>query len=461
MKIFTAPLSTETHTFPPAPTGDAGLEKFGIFLAALENEPMSPTWKSVATAAAGKPLRALGSLGLSLLAGDLPLPCAVLKESALLHNAEWMRGFVERAGASLCPHGKTTMAPQLFDRQLRAGAWGLTAATAAHVRTYRRFGVSRVLLANQLVGRANVDLVFDELQADPSFDFYLLVDSIDGLDALRSAARTRGLERPLQALLEVGVAGGRTGVRSLEEAVALGRALRDGGPEVALRGIEAFEGLLGGKDESAVELAVHAMLDTVVAVARQGFAERWFAPGEVILSAGGSSFFDLAAQVLGDAAAPGAVRVVLRSGCYLSHDVFHYGRQQARMRQRSGSLWGPQPGLRNALEVWAAVQSVPEPARAICSLGKRDISYDLSLPQPLWWFRPGRDDAVQTVPGGLAITALNDQHAYLDGAGVTQLRVGDLLGFGVAHPCTTFDKWPLLHTVDDAYRVTGGVRTFF
>jgi D-serine dehydratase len=156
------------------------------------------------------------------------------------------------------------------------------------------------------------------------------------------------------------------------------------------------------------------------------------------------------------------MRVVLRSGCYLSHDSLHYERMQSRIRQRSAALWGQGPGLLNALEVWAHVQALPEPGRAICALGKRDLSHDLELPQPLWWFRPGLHDAPQAAAPTLRVTALNDQHAFVDGPqGDLAWRVGDLVGFGVGHPCTTFDKWPLLYTVDDGYRVLDGVRTFF
>jgi D-serine dehydratase len=373
-----------------------------------------------------------------------------------------MQRFTERAGVLLCPHGKTTMAPQLFQRQLARGAWGITAATAAQVRTCRQFGVPRVLLANQLVGRANIDLVFDELQADPDFDFYLLVDSVAGVALLQEALARRPLSRPLQVLLEVGAPGGRTGVRSVDEGIALARAVRDAAPAIALHGIETFEGIHGGDDHARIELAVLAMLATVESLAKVGCEEGWFAPGPVILSAGGSAFFDLAAGVLAAVSGGRELQVVLRSGCYLSHDSLHYARMQGRIRQRSTALWGEGPGLRNALEVWAHVQSRPEGGRAICGLGKRDLSHDLELPQPLWWFRPALHDTPQAVAPSLRVTALNDQHAFVDGPeDELPWEVGDLVGFGVGHPCTTFDKWPLLYVVDDGGRVVDGIRTFF
>ena len=435
-------------------------------LDAIEDAPLAGTLKGLPADAEGRLLRSLGAMGLSLLNGDMPLPAAVLKDSALTHNARWMREFTARAGVSLAPHGKTTMAPQLFQRQFDEGAWGMTAATAAHVRSYRRFGVPRVLLANQLLGKADLELVFRELESDEDFDFYALVDSAAGLDLLRRAALARGLKRPLQVLLEVGTPGGRTGVRGVEDGLALGRLIRAAAPTIALRGVEAFEGVYSGDDTARVELGALTMVETVAELARAGCAEGWFAPGEVLLTAGGSAFFDTAAKTLAAVDGTGtghALRVVLRSGCYLSHDSLQYERMQDRMRQRAGALWGEGPGLRNAIEVWAQVQSVPEAGRAICTAGKRDLSYDACLPQPLWWFRPGQHDAPQATPAEWAVTKLNDQHAFVDakGGAALPLQVGDLIAFGVGHPCTTFDKWPLLYLVDDGYRVTGGVRTFF
>ncbi len=431
-------------------------------LTALRRQALPATLKGLPAPAVGQGLDALGALHLSLLGGDLPLPVAVLKQTALEHNGRWMRDFAARADVSLCPHGKTTMAPQLFQRQFDDGAWGITAATASHVRTYRQFGVPRIILANQLVGRANIELVFDEIEADPDFDFYLLVDSLAALATLQAALVERPLSRPLQVLLEVGTAGGRTGVRSAAQGLELGRALCAAGPAIALRGLETFEGVHGGDDHARVEIAVLAMMDRVAELASAGCDESWFAPGDVVLSAGGSAFFDMAANVLGAVSDKRRMRVVLRSGCYLSHDSLHYARMQSRIRQRAGALWGQGPGLRNALEVWAHVQSLPEPGRAICALGKRDLSHDLELPQPLWWFRPGLHDAPQAVASTLRVTALNDQHAFVDSSdGSVPWRVGDLVGFGVGHPCTTFDKWPLLYTVDDGYRVLDGIRTFF
>ncbi len=117
--------------------------------------------------------------------------------------------------------------------------------------------------------------------------------------------------------------------------------------------------------------------------------------------------------------------------------------------------------LQAALEVWAAVQSRPEPDLAFATLGKRDVSHDWDMPKPLKWLRPSAMNAPEPLPEGHSVVRLNDQHAYLKIPTQSPLRVGDLVGFGISHVCTTFDKWRCLLVVDDSYRVTGAVRTFF
>ena len=117
------------------------------------------------------------------------------------------------------------------------------------------------------------------------------------------------------------------------------------------------------------------------------------------------------------------------------------------------------PDLRPALEVWAVVLSVPEPGLAIVGAGKRDLGFDTDPPRPLSVHRPGSADAPRPADG-LSFAKMWDQHLALAGAGA-HLAVGDLVGFGISHPCATFDRWRALLSVDESYRVTGAVTTLF
>src|SRR4051812_21295933 len=72
----------------------------------------------------------IGHLGWNLLKEDLSLPSAVLYRDRLEHNLAWMQRFMDAYKVKLAPHGKTTMAPRLFQMQIDGGAWGITLASA-------------------------------------------------------------------------------------------------------------------------------------------------------------------------------------------------------------------------------------------------------------------------------------------------------------------------------------------
>jgi D-serine dehydratase len=425
----------------------------------LLSSPVDPTTKGWPMEGA-LPLRDVGRQGWNLLRGDLPLPVALIKASALSHNSRWMRRFLNHFGVSICPHGKTTMAPQLFARQLADGAWGITVATVQQLRVCRRFGVQRVVLANQLVGRQAIREVLAELRADPTFWFACLVDSVELVEQLAAEARSFRYERPLQVLLEGGYPGGRTGCRTVEQAVAVARAAA-AAPELTLIGVEGFEGLIVRSTPTEAAAVVHAFLGSLVEIAEVCARENLFAPGKILLSAGGSAFFDQVAKAFRAADLNREVEIVLRSGCYLTHDSKMYRQFFEDMRDRGPEIDRLGDGLQPALELWAYVQSTPEPGLAIATLGKRDASFDVHMPVPEQWFRHSLHERPQVLGAGFEVTGLNDQHAYLGVPHDSPLRVGDMLSFGISHPCTTFDKWQLLYVVDEDYRVLEGIRTFF
>jgi D-serine dehydratase len=398
----------------------------------------------------------------NVLRGDTSYPVAVLKESALLHNLDWMRRFCAQYGALLAPHGKTTMSPQLFGAQLANGAWGMTLATAAQVQVAYRYGVRRVLLANQLVAPADIRAMLTLMHDDPAFEFLALVDSAEGVQRLSRAAAAAGLQRPLPLLVELGLPGKRAGCRTPEEVMAVARLVARA-PGLQLAGIEGYEGLLQSHDRAASETAVNAFVAQLAALLRQADGEQLFGGAQILISAGGSAYFDLVARGFrGLDGLSRPVLPVLRSGCYLTNDHGSYQQLTQDVTEREHGKDGLQP----ALEVWSMVLSRPEPTLAILSMGKRDASYDIELPIALHTHRPqAGSEEPASLPPGCRIEKMNDQHAYLrlpEGDPLCQaLQVGDLVGCGISHPCTTFDKWPLLLVVDDAYTVRYAINTFF
>ena len=389
--------------------------------------------------------------GWNLFKEDLSLPAAVLSQSRLEHNLAWMQRFAAEYGAKLAPHGKTTMAPRLFARQLEAGAWGITLATAQQARAAYAHGVRRILLANQLVGRRNRAMVA-ELLADPSFEFFCLVDSAELVRQLAAFFGARG--QSIQVLIELGEQGGRTGVRDEAQWQAVLDALAQSGGAVRLAGVEVYEGVL--KDEPRIRAFLQRAVVALQALVRDGRIERT----PVLLSGAGSAWYDVVAEEFARADIGMPLDVVLRPGCYLTHDVGAYRAAQARIQGSNPIARRLQSSLLPALQVWAYVQSVPEPELAIVALGKRDAAFDAGFPSPAAHFRPGAA-APADAPAHWAITGMMDQHAYLKIAAGDDLRVGDMIAFDISHPCLTFDKWRQLVVVDDDGEVVDIVQTYF
>src|ERR1700722_875097 len=228
--------------------------------------PLGPRDKGAPGLQDPVPLDAVAARNWRLLHEDLPLPVAVLKERALRHNSQWMKAFLTGGGAMIAPHGKTTMSPALFDLQLADGAWAITLATPHQIQVARSFGYKRIFLANQLVGRSAIEYVLRELRDHPDFEFYCLVDSVANAQAIAAAAEQLRLARPVNLLVELGYSGGRTGCRSLDEAVALASFV-SGSDRLSLSGIEGFEGLLRGDSREKTSALVNLFLDNLVSLA--------------------------------------------------------------------------------------------------------------------------------------------------------------------------------------------------
>lgn len=394
----------------------------------------------------------------NLLDENVSLPAAVLYADRVEHNLKWMQEFVTRYGVKLAPHGKTTMAPQLFRRQIETGAWGITLATAHQTRAAHRGGVARVLMANQLVGRHNMTMIA-ELLSDPDFEFFCLVDSVQGVEQLGEFFRAAG--RTLQVLLELGVPRGRTGVRDTETRHAVVEAVERYPDALKLAGVELYEGIL--KEESEVRTFLRDALN----VAQELAAAGRFARAPALLSGAGSAWYDVVAEEFASAAKAGVIDVVLRPGCYVTHDVGVYKAAQSQILTRNPVAREMGVALLPALQLWAYVQSVPEPGRAIVGFGKRDAACDAGFPEPSRHYRPARDRASGAAPREIAasegwqVFQMMDQHAYLQIPAGADIAVGDMIGFDISHPCLTFDKWRQVLMVDPSYRVTEVIETFF
>ncbi|MDP9799632.1 D-serine deaminase-like pyridoxal phosphate-dependent protein [Catenuloplanes nepalensis] len=380
--------------------------------------------------------------GHDLFGDAFTYPLMFARQAALDANVATMAAFCARHGLTFAPHIKTHMSPTLVRAQLDAGAWGVTVATANQALAAAAMGAPRILIANQVLDPT-------ALRWAAAHDVTITVDSIEGAEIAAAAvsgqavigAAAGGAGGTLPVLVELGHDGGRTGARTLTDLLKVAEVI-DARPGLRLAGVTAYEGGLPHAD------AIAAFLDRLRDAAN---ALATLVDGDIVVSAGGSAWFDVVADRLRGQWIPGRTVIpLLRSGAYVSHDDGFY-RERTPFNRLAG-----EGVLHAALGVWAQVLSTPEPGLALVGMGKRDAPYDEGLPEPQ---RIRSADGVAREAIGLRVTRMNDHHTYLETRGA-HVVPGDLVLFGISHPCTAFDKWRALPVVDHDGRVSGVLRPY-
>jgi len=394
------------------------------------------------------------SVGWSIFDHDVLMPTAVLLQSAIASNSALFAKFCGEHNISFAPHGKTTMSPELFDIQMRDGAWGITAATAFQARTMIEHGVPRVLIANEVVAPGDIAWVAQATRQ--KHEVICCADSMQAVQILEDGLTGLLRGRKVSVLVELGVMDGRTGARTITEALEVARAVV-ASSSLKLVGVSGFEGIISESQTQTAEQRVDNFLDDLRGLADAMIAENLFqGVSEILISAGGSVFFDRVATKLVGRNSAIPERIIIRSGCYLSHDdgVIDQLSPYGSASHVSGDVF------RAALEVWGVVLSRPEPSRVIVGIGKRDVSTDGMLPIAKKILRRGNGEPQDWVKGTRAVR-VDDQHLYLNVDAGDEVAVGDLIGFGISHPCTTFDKWRAIPIANDKYQVVAIANTKF
>ncbi|MEW2621667.1 alanine racemase [Streptomyces sp. NPDC048106] len=418
-------------------------------LGRLAEEQVDHRFKGLPPDAHGLTVRELAGQHRNLFGADggFTTPLLALSAERLAHNLALMQTYTTRHGLAFAPHGKTSMAPQLFHRQIEHGAWGITLAVPHQVRVAREFGVQRIFLANELVDGAALRWLAGELAADPGFRFIAYVDSVRGVELMDAALR--GAARPVDVVVELGAGErARTGARTEADARAVADAV---GRTRTLRlvGVAGYEAQVPDADPARVRAWLDRLVALAVAFDREGLFE---GADEIVVSAGGSEWFDAVADVFaGIPVLSLPVLKLLRSGAYVSHDDVHY-------RSLTPFNRVPEEGaLEPAFRLWAQVVSRPSATEAFANAGKRDVSYDLDLPVAQVVRRGGGERPA----AGIEVAALSDQHLWLRTGPDTEIEVGDWIGFGLSHPCTVFEKWQLIPVAEADGTVVDYIRTYF
>jgi D-serine dehydratase len=395
------------------------------------------TYKNFPISSQNRSIKAFVKSKPNIFRSEFQFPMMVLKESALKNNIEVMTKYCKSVGAELAPHVKTTMSPQIAQMQIDAGAWALTIANFWQAEIFRKFGFKRLIIANEVLDTVAIAKIA-KLNKKNKAEVIFYVDSLAGLAIIKDATPSDG---KINLFIEIGTDNGRGGVRDLVLVKSLAQAIK-ADSRLNLRGVTGFEGAVPTAARSAEgESAVHDFCKKIVAAGEVAYEFK--SDDLFIVSAGGSAYFEIVAEELGKFSKPRML--LLRSGGYVTHDHIYY--EQAYPAKNTGHPLLP------AIEVWSQVLSTPESGFGVLNLGKRDIGCDLHNPMPIAKYQG------KVVKFTGKIEKLNDQHGFMRSS--DQFEVADLIGLGISHPCTTFDKWQLIPLVNDNYDVVDCIHTFF
>jgi D-serine dehydratase len=393
--------------------------------------------------------------------GIMALPVLTLDEPAFAGNTRLMLGYARAQGVEIAPHAKTPMSPHLAKYLLDHGAWGTTVADIRQAAVMLRAGLNRLIIANEIGGPGGAHRLAALSAAWPGTDLYVFVDSIAAIEALASAWSARAALSPLKVLVEVGA--GRAGARTLAAATGLIGAVAASEGRLLLAGVATYEGAATQGTPAATDAAITGLSGLTTEVMASVRAH--LGPARpMLVTAGGSAYFDRVVELLKPAiVADPAATLVLRSGAIFIHDHGIYDRALAAIDARGGfaaaeGVGSARQQFRPALRIWAEILSRPTEDLAICGMGMRDVSFDQGLPMALNLYRQG--EIVASAPGD-GVTRLNDQHAFLTVRQGEDLRVGDVVEFGISHPCTCLDRYRVIFGTDGHGRVRSAYPTYF
>lgn len=333
---------------------------------------------------------------------DLVTPALVLDLATARRNIELMASSVRDLGSTIRPHVKVHKSPELSRIQVDAGAIGLSVATVWEAVVMADAGLDHLFIVNSVAGVARIRTVAALARG---IDLMVAVDEPGNSRDLAAAARAAG--STVGVMIEVDTGMDRGGVDTVEEALALARAVgaMDG---LALRGVTGYEGhcSLTPERELRHKLEREAMA-ILVEVAEA--LERDGSPCP-IRSAGGTATWDWTA------AYPGVTEI--QAGTYAVMDNFH------------GRMVG---GFEHSLTVQSTVISRP-PGRVIVDAGSKSIG----------------DGEMTSIAGHPeAAFRFDEEHGIFAATEATDLNVGDSVALVPGYSPSTVNAYDAYHVVED------------
>jgi D-serine deaminase-like pyridoxal phosphate-dependent protein len=202
---------------------------------------------------------------------EIPSPALLLDLGALDHNISAMAQWAKANGVGVRPHAKVHKCREIAERQLAAGAIGLTVATVYEAEAMLAAEPGEVLVANEVVGAEHLHRLAEVARRTA---LVVAADDEENANQLSACAHAAGVEIGVLIDVDVDVGMGRCGVRSVADALSLARAI-EVLPGLALRGVMGYEGHVvleadPAKRAAGVRVAMDLLASVVAAMEAAG-----------------------------------------------------------------------------------------------------------------------------------------------------------------------------------------------
>jgi D-serine deaminase-like pyridoxal phosphate-dependent protein len=286
----------------------------------------------------------------------LATPALIVDLDILEENIARMAGFCEAQSISLRPHAKSHKCIEICRRQIAAGAVGICCATLGEADVMAAGGIANILVTSPVAGSAKIGRLVAVNASIP--DLIAVSDHADNVAALNAAAAA--VDETLKLLVDLDIGQNRTGVTSVEAAVALARQI-DTAPFLEFAGVQAYGGHLQHIPDysaraAAAEEASSRLRDVIDALDAAGLEP-------AIVTGAGTGTFEIDAKR--------GLYNELQAGSYVFMDVEY----------ADDALW-PDGGplFDAALFVQTTVISANRPGQATTDAGLKAFATDGPLP---------------------------------------------------------------------------------
>ncbi|MGQ9500685.1 MAG: DSD1 family PLP-dependent enzyme [Anaerolineae bacterium] len=327
---------------------------------------------------------------------DIDTPALCLDIEAAEANIARMAEFARQAEVNLRPHAKTHKSPMLAHMQLAAGAIGITCAKLSEAEVLVAGGIRDILIANQVIGAGKIARLVN-LAAHS--DVMVAVDDPENVAELDIAAQAKGVR--LRVVIEIDIGMQRCGVAPGQPVLDLAQQIARS-PGLRFEGVMGYEGhviFTPDPEERKVktEASLQLMMESVEQLRKAGFPVN-------IVSGGGTGTYFITGRY------PGITE--LQVGSYITMD--------SQYREVVGIDFA------YALTILTTVIRVHRGERAIVDAGLKTMTRDFGMPLVL-------------EPPGWKVTALAEEHGFLERVDGPLLKRGDKVKIVPNHGCTTIN----------------------